>query len=214
MTTQAIQLDLEVRVILGKKVKTLRKAGIIPVHLYGPGVDDKALQCDQSTLIRALSQAGGTTPIIINVPDEVTDQLVFAREIQWEPVRGNILHVDLLAVRTDQKVTAQVPISLAGDSPGAREAGGTVILQLREVSVEAMPLEIPSEIIVDLAQLTDPNGAIRAGDLELGNNITLITDIEEVVARIEVARAIEDTIETPESREATASEEEPDNTSA
>ena len=214
MTTQAIQLALEVRVILGKKVKTLRKAGIIPVHLYGPGVDDKALQCDQSTLIRALSQAGGTTPIIINVPGEVTDQLVFAREIQWEPVRGNILHVDLLAVRTDQKVTAQVPISLTGDSPGAREAGGTVILQLREVSVEAMPLEIPSEIIVDLAQLTDPNGAIRAGDLELGNNITLITDIEEVVARIEVARAIEDTIETPESREATASEEEPDNTSA
>ena len=213
MTTQAIQLDLEVRVILGKKVKTLRKAGIIPVHLYGPGVDDKALQCDQSTLIRALSQAGGTTPIIINVPGEVTDQLVFAREIQWEPVRGNILHVDLLAVRTDQKVTAQVPISLTGDSPGAREAGGTVILQLREVSVEAMPLEIPSEIIVDLAQLTDPNGAIRAGDLGLGNNITLITDIEEVVARIEVARAIEDTIETPESREATASEEEPDNTS-
>ena len=214
MTTQAIQLDLEVRVILGKKVKTLRKAGIIPVHLYGPGVDDKALQCDQSTLIRALSQAGGTTPIIINVPDEVTDQLVFAREIQWEPVRGNILHVDLLAVRTDQRVTAQVPISLTGDSPGAREAGGTVILQLREVSVEAMPLEIPNEIIVDLAQLTDPNGAIRAGDLELGNNITLTTDIEEVVARIEVARAIEDTIETPESREATASEEEPDNTSA
>ena len=214
MTTQAIQLDLEVRVILGKKVKTLRKAGIIPVHLYGPGVDDKALQCDQSTLIRALSQAGGTTPIIINVPGEVTDQLVFAREIQWEPVRGNILHVDLLAVRTDQKVTAQVPISLTGDSPGAREAGGTVILQLREVSVEAMPLEIPNEIIVDLAQLTDPNGAIRAGDLELGNNITLTTDIEEVVARIEVARAIEDTIETPESREATASEEEPDNTSA
>jgi len=213
MTTQAIQLDLEVRVILGKKVKTLRKTGIIPVHFYGPGVDDKALQCDQSTLIRALSQAGGTTPIIINVPGEVTDQLVFAREIQWEPVRGNILHVDLLAVRTDQKVTAQVPISLTGDSPGAREAGGTVILQLREVSVEAMPLEIPNEIIVDLAQLTDPNGAIRAGDLELGNNITLTTDIEEVVARIEVARAIEDTIETPESREATASEEEPDNTS-
>ena len=211
MTTQAIQLDLELRVILGKKVKTLRKAGIIPVHLYGPGVDDKALQCDQSTLIRALSQAGGTTPITINVPGEVTDQLVFAREIQWEPVRGNILHVDLLAVRTDQRVAAQIPISLTGDSPGAREAGGTVILQLREVSVEAMPLEIPSEIIVDLAQLTDPNGAIRAGDLELGNNITLTTDVEEVVARIEVARAIEDTIETPESREAT--EEEPGNTS-
>ena len=214
MTTQAIQLNLETRVVLGKKVKTLRKAGIIPVHFYGPGVDDKALQCDQSTLIRALSQAGGTTPIIINVPDEITDQLVFAREIQWEPVRGNILHVDLLAVRTDQKVSAQVPISLTGDSPGAREAGGTVILQLREVSVEAMPLEIPNEIVVDLAQLTDPNGSIRAGDLELVGNVTLTTDIEEVIARIEVARAVEETMEAPDGGNAAEQGEEQDNSSA
>ena len=214
MTTQAIQLDLEPRVVLGKKVKTLRKEGIIPVHLYGPGIDDKALQCDQPTLIKALSQAGGTTPIIINVPGEVTDQLVFAREIQWEPVRGTILHVDLLAVRTDQMVSAQVPISLTGDSPGAREAGGTVILQLREVSVEAMPLEIPNEIVVDLAQLTDPNGSIRAGDLELGGNVTLTTDIEEVIARIEVARAVEETMEAPDGGDAGEPGEEQDNSSA
>tara|TARA_Y100000758_G_C15963547_1_gene390478 strand:+ start:142 stop:480 length:339 start_codon:yes stop_codon:yes gene_type:complete len=92
-------------------------------------------------------------------------------------------------------VSAQVPISLTGDSPGAREAGGTVILQLREVSVEAMPLEIPGEILVDLAQLTDPNGTIRAGDLDLGGNVTLTTDADEVIARIEVARAVEETID-------------------
>ena len=213
MTTQAIQLDLEPRVVLGKKVKTLRKAGIIPVHLYGPGVDDKALQCDQPTLIKALSQAGGTTPIIINVPGEVTDQLVFAREIQWEPVRGTILHVDLLAVRTDQMVSAQVPISLTGDSPGAREAGGTVILQLREVSGEAMPLEIPGEILVDLAQLTDPNGTIRAGDLDLGGNVTLTTDADEVIARIEVARAVEETIDIIGEGDAATPEGQQDDTS-
>ena len=213
MTTQAIQLDLEPPVVLGKKVKTLRKAGIIPVHLYGPGIDDKALQCDQPTLIKALSHAGGTTPIIIIVPGEITDQLVFAREIQWEPVRGTILHVDLLAVRTDQMVSAQVPISLTGDSPGAREAGGTVILQLREVSVEAMPLEIPGEILVDLAQLTDPNGAIRAGDLDLGGNVTLTTDADEVIARIEVARAVEETMDTIEEGDAATSETQQDDTS-
>ena len=139
--------------------------------------------------------------------------MVFAREIQWEPVRGTILHVDLLAVRTDQMVSAQVPISLTGDSPGAREAGGTVILQLREVSVEAMPLEIPGEILVDLAQLTDPNGAIRAGDLDLGGNVTLTTDADEVIARIEVARAVEETMDTIEEGDAATSETQQDDTS-
>ena len=189
MTTQTIKLALDPREILGKKVKRLRKAGTIPVHLYGAGLDSRSLQCDQSSLIRALSVAGGTTPISISVAGESGEQLTFAREIQWDPVRGNLLHVDFLAVQTNQPISAQVPISLVGDSPGAREAGGTVMQQLREVTVEALPLEIPSVIEVDLAQLTDPSGTIRAGDLVLEANVTLMTDSEEVVVRIEVLRA-------------------------
>ena len=192
MTTQAIKLNLDPRDILGKKVKQLRKTGTIPVHLYGPGLESRPLQCAQPILIRALSQAGGTTPINITVPGDNGEQLTFAREIQWDPLTGNILHVDFLAVQANQPVAAQVPISLVGDSPGAREAGGTVIQQLREVTVEALPLEIPSTIEVDLSKLTDPSGTIRAGELDLGANVTLVTDSEEVVARIEVLRAVEE----------------------
>jgi large subunit ribosomal protein L25 len=194
MTTQAIKLALEPRDTLGKKVKQLRKSGTIPVHLYGAGLESRSLQCDQALLIRALSQAGGTTPINISVPGESGEQLTFAREIQWDPVRGNILHVDFLAVQANQPISAQVPISLVGESPGAREAGGTVIQQLREVNVEALPLEIPSEIEVDLSQLTDPSGTIRVSDLVLGANVTLLTDSEEVVARIEVLRVVEEEV--------------------
>ena len=195
MTTQAIKLALDPREVLGKKVKQLRKSGTIPVHLYGPGLESRPLQCDQSLLIRALSQAGGTTPINISVPGESGDQLTFAREIQWDPLRGNILHVDFLAVQANQPVSAQVPLSLVGDSPGAREAGGTVVQQLREVTVAALPLEIPSIIEVDLAQLTDPNGTIRAGDLNLGANVSLMTDSDDVIARIEVLRVGEGEVE-------------------
>ncbi len=209
MTTQAIKLALDPRDILGKKVKRLRKAGTIPVHLYGPGLESRPLQCNQSLLIRALSQAGGTTPITITVPGESGEQLTFAREIQWDPVRGNILHVDFLAVQADQAISAQVPISLVGDSPGAREAGGTVVQQLREVTVEALPLEIPSAIELDLTQLTDPTGVIRAGELVLGANVTLVTDSEDVVARIEVLRAGEAGVQegaSPEAGESAAPE--------
>ncbi len=213
MTTQTIKLALDPRDILGKKVKQLRKTGTIPVHLYGPGLESRPLQCDQSLLIRALSQAGGTTPISITVPGESGEQLTFAREIQWDPVRGNILHVDFLAVQANQPISAQVPISLVGDSPGAHEAGGTVIQQLREVTVEALPLEIPSTIEVDVSRLTDPNGTIRAGEIELGANVTLVTDSEEVVARIEVLRVVEEGVSpgaaepaAPETSEESSSE--------
>ena len=77
-----------------------------------------------------------------------------------------------------------------------------------------MPLEIPNEIGVDLAQLTDPNGSIRAGDLELGGNVTLTTDIEEVIARLEVARAVEETMESPDGGNSAVQGEEQDNSSA
>jgi large subunit ribosomal protein L25 len=106
-------------------------------------------------------------------------------------VRGDILHVDFMAVRATQRLEAQVPVSLVGESPGAREAGGTVIQQLRELTVEALPLELPGEVEVNLETLTDPAGVIRAGEIPLPANVRLLTDPEDVVVRIEALRVAE-----------------------
>jgi large subunit ribosomal protein L25 len=192
MTSQAVKLELQTREVLGQKVKQLRREGIIPVHVYGPDMEPRSLQCEHREVLRALARSGGTTPIMVTVQGERGEQLTFAREIQWHPVRGDILHVDFLAVRATQRVTAQVPINLVGESPGAHQAGGSVIQQLRELTIEALPMEIPSEIEVNLEGLTDPDGAIRAGDLVLPPNIVMLTDPEDVVVRIEVTRAVEE----------------------
>jgi large subunit ribosomal protein L25 len=192
MTTETVRLELMPRQVLGKKVKQLRRAGTIPVHMYGPGTDSRPLQCEQRDLLLALASAGGNTPIIVTVQGEGDEQLTFAREIQWHPLRGDLLHVDFLAVQATQRVTAQVPITVVGESPGAREAGGTAIQQLRELAVEALPLDLPHEVEVDLAQLTDPNGVIRAGDVALAEGVTMLADPDEVVVRIEVAALLEE----------------------
>lgn len=191
MTTEAVRLELHPREVLGKKVKQLRRTGVVPTNLYGPEIDSRPLQCEQREILRALARSGGATPIVVTVKGESGEQLTFAREVQWDPVRGDILHVDFMAVRATQRVTAQVPINLIGESPGAHEAGGTTIQQLRDLTIEALPLDIPPEIEVNLEMLTDPNGAIRAGDITLPPNITLVTDIEELVVRIEVTRVEE-----------------------
>ena len=194
MTTASISLELSPREVLGKKVKRLRQQGVIPVHLYGPGVDPQPLQCETTKLVDVLVRAGGNTAVTVTVQGGQETHLAFAREIQWDPRRDDILHVDFLAVDASRPVSAQVPITLIGDSPGARTAGGTVMQQLRDLNVEALPLEVPRELELDLSMLTEPDGVLRAADIVIPGNVTLLTDPEDVVVRIEVLRAVEEEV--------------------
>lgn len=202
MTTESISLELSPREVLGKKVKRLRQQGVIPVHLYGPGVDPQPLQCETTKLVDVLVRAGGNTAVTVTVQGGQETHLAFAREIQWDPRRDDILHVDFLAVDASRPVSAQVPITLIGDSPGARTAGGTVMQQLRDLNVEALPLEVPRELELDLAMLTDPDGVLRAADIVIPGNVTLLTDPEDVVVRIEVLRAVEEEVFAEEGADA------------
>ena len=198
MASDTIRLTLAPREIQGKKVRALRRQGIIPVHLYGSGIESRSLQCEFSALVGALTRAGGNTPVEITVEGEQGSQLAFTREIQWGPRRDDILHVDFLVAEASRPISAQVPVALVGESPGAIAAGGAVVQQQREVTVEALPLEVPRELEVDLAVLTDSDGVIRAADVPLPVNVVLLGDPEDVIARIEVQRAaVEEEAEAP-----------------
>jgi large subunit ribosomal protein L25 len=188
MTTNAVEIELNPRELMGKKVGRLRRAGIVPVHLYGPGMEPRALQCNASQLIRALATAGGATPIHITIQGEPGNHLAFAREVQWDPKRDDLLHVDLLAADVRRPVTAQVPIVLIGESAGARTVSGTVMHQLRTVDIQALPLEMPSEIELDISVMEEPDSVIRVSDLLIPENATLLSDVEDLVVRIELPR--------------------------
>jgi len=190
MTTEAITLDLTPREVLGKKVKQLRHAGIIPVHLYGRSVEPRSLQCERRQLIRVLSIAGSNTPIVITIQGEEGDQLAFAREIQWDPRRDDLVHVDFLVAEATRLVSARVPVVVSGESEGARASGGRVVQQLREVDVEALPLEMPGELEVDAGLLSEPDSVIRVSDLKVPSNVTILNDSEEVVARVDIPRVV------------------------
>ncbi len=208
MSTESINLELEPRTVLGKKVKQLRREGTIPVHLYGPGIEPRPLQCEQKLLLRALARAGSTNPVNLSVQGERGESLAFAREIQWSPVRDQLLHVDFLAVSVTEKVTDQVPINLTGESPAARETGGGVAQTLYYLDVEALPLEIPGEVVIDLSQLVDTGSTVRAGEVQLDENVTLLTDPEAMIVRVDAGRLAptreEETPAEPEEEESEA----------
>ena len=192
MTTNEVQIELDPRELMGKKVGRLRRAGIVPVHLYGPGMEPRALQCQASRLIQVLATAGGATPIHITINGESGNHLAFAREIQWDPKRDDLLHVDLLAADVSRPVTAQVPINLIGESAGARNVSGTVLQQLRAVDIQALPLEMPALIEVDITVMEEADDVIRVSDLDIPGNATLLSDPEDLVVRIELPRVVEE----------------------
>ena len=202
-----ITLDLQPRETLGKKVKALRRAGIIPVHLYGPGISSKSLQCQGPALIKALSQAGRNIPIAVTVEGEKGEHLAFVRELQWDPIRTELYHVDLLRAEATQRVSAEVPIALIGESSGARAIGGSVVQQRYAVLVEALPLDMPQSLEADLSSMTEPNSVVRVGDLILPPEAALLTDPGEMVARIEArVEEVEEEVEAEEGVEAGADE--------
>ena len=188
MTTSAVQLELQPRELLGKKVGRLRRAGIIPVHLYGPGIESRALQCAARQLIPILAAAGASSPISVSIEGEPGGHLAFAREIQWDPTRDTVLHVDLLAADVARPVTAQVNVALTGEAPGAARSGGNVSQLLLTIEVSALPLDMPAQADVDLAVMTTEDSVLRAGDISLPAGATMLTDPEEMVARIDVPR--------------------------
>lgn len=188
MTTSAVQLELQPRELLGKKVGRLRRAGIIPVHLYGPGIESRALQCAARQLIPILAAAGASSPISVSIEGEPGSHLAFAREIQWDPTRDTVLHVDLLAADVARPVTAQVNVTLTGEAPGAARSGGNVVQLLLAIEVSALPLDMPAQAEVDLAAMDAVDSVLRVGDITLPAGSTVLTDPEEMVARIDVPR--------------------------
>lgn len=103
MTTRSVNpsvnLELQPRAVLGKKVKTLRRAGIVPVNLYGGGMESRALQCEERTLLHALNAAGGEAggPMQVTIAGESAQYAARAAAIQWQPRTGGIVHVDFHA---------------------------------------------------------------------------------------------------------------------
>ena len=102
--------------------------------------------------------------------------MAFAREIQCDPRRDDLLHVDLLAADVSRPVTAQVPINLVGESDGARNVNGTIMQQLRTVDIQALPLELPGQIELDISGLDEPDSVIPVPDLATPQNSPLPPD--------------------------------------
>ncbi len=192
-----IELKVTNREILGKKVRFLRRQGITPVHLFGPGTKSMALQCDTATLQRVLAEAGKTGLISLKLDNEKRPRNVVVREVQREPRTGESLHVDFYQVKMAEKVEVEIPVVLVGEAPALKSKENMLVQELNILTVECLPDKIPASVGLDLGSLTESGQTMRVKDIELDKEVTVLNDPELVVVRISVRRVekIEEAVE-------------------
>jgi len=164
--------------------RRLRKEGIVPGVLYGNG-EPVAICIEQRELRRALTGSAGLHSILdVEIDGKGETHASILKEYQVDPVKGGVTHVDLQEVRLDRAIQASVSVHLVGgdDAPGVRE-GGVLSQPLREVTVEALPLEIPEHLELDVSGM-EIGGTLRISDLTAPEGSTLLDDPEMVVATV------------------------------
>jgi large subunit ribosomal protein L25 len=164
--------------------RRMRRQGLVPGVLYGNG-EPVAIAVAERELRRALTGAGGLHAILdVEIDGKAKTHASILKEYQVDPVRGGVTHVDLQEVRLDQPIHASVAVQLVGgeDAPGVRE-GGVLSQPLREVTVEALPLEVPERLEIDVSGM-EVGGTLRISDLSAPEGVTLLDDPEAVVATV------------------------------
>jgi large subunit ribosomal protein L25 len=194
MAGERIKLQVKKREELGTRVsRRLRKEGLIPGVLYGRGATPHPFSVPERELRRALSGAHGMHTILDVVLEGAdTTHPSILKDHQQDPMRGKLVHIDLQEVRLDQPIQATVTVELVGadNAPGVKE-GGALSQVLREINVEALPMEIPErvELHVDAMQIGD---TLRLSDLPPQEGVTYLDDPETVLASLALPTRVEE----------------------
>lgn len=180
-----IALHATERKILGKKVKKLRADGSLPAHVFGKGVEGENVFVFLPEFLRIFKIAGETSVIDLKIGTERV-RPVLVREVQYDPLSGEPIHIDFYQVDLTQKVKVSVPIALVGEEPEIVKLGEAIVLQtLNEVEVEALPAEMVSKLEVDITSLKQIDDAIVVAQLSYDRSkLTISAGEDEIVVKL------------------------------
>jgi len=190
-------LKAQKRNITGRKVKTLRNKGILPANIFGKKVKSQEISIDQKEFEQVFKKAGETTLVNLKLDAEKSPRAVLISNIQADPLTESPLHVDFHQVDLKEKVVAQVPVEVIGESPAEKTGIGTAVTYIDEIEVEALPGDLPENFMVDISNLSEVDQAIFIKDLKIDKNkIEIKDDLESIIVKVEPPQK-EEVIEVP-----------------
>ncbi len=204
------------RKIKGKKTRQLRETGSLPAILYGPEIKPMDLEVGARDLDKAYLEAGESTLLELEVEGHKDKALVLIYDVQKDSVSSSITHVDFFQPNLKEKIEAHVPIIIENEAPAVKDLGGTLIKNIQEVKVRALPQDLPKAIVADARRLVGFGEAIRIKDLLIKEGVEIMQDAEDIVAQImepekveeELAKPVEEKVEEVEKVEKLKKEEE------
>lgn len=197
-------LKAEIRKVVGRKTRHLRKEGILPANVFGKKIKSLAISVKLKDFNTIFKSAGETTLIKVEIEDKgkKEDRSVLIANVQKDPVSELPIHVDFHQVDLKEKVTASVPVELTGESPAEKLSVGTVVLYINEIEVEALPTDLPEKFIVDVSNLSEVDQAIFVKDLKIDKTkVEIKADIEAILAKVEPPQK-EEVVTPPPTEEA------------
>ena len=190
-------LSAKIRKLEKKGMKALRKKGLLPAVIYGPGQKTLSLEINLKEFKKIYQEAGESSLINLEIPELNKDYLVLIHEIQKEPLEGELIHVDFYQAPLTEEVEAKVPIIFKGISPAVKDLGGTLVKNISEVEIKALPQNLPKEVEVLIDNLKHLEDKILIKELRLPKNVNILKSPDEIIAWVASPEKIEDELGKP-----------------
>ncbi|OHA67129.1 MAG: hypothetical protein A3C82_02310 [Candidatus Wildermuthbacteria bacterium RIFCSPHIGHO2_02_FULL_47_12] len=187
-----LSLKADTRKAKGRKA---RVPGAVLAVLYGPKAKPISLSVPKKEFEKVFSQAGESSLVTLELGTDKTPVLI--REVQKHPLSGDPIHADFYQPRLDQKIKIMVPLVLEGEAPAQKDLEGTLIQNIHEVEVEALPQELPHEITVSVAKLATFQDHILVKDLRVSPGVQILHDMEAIVAQVVPVEKVEEELAKP-----------------
>lgn len=177
-------LTAQLRTVVGKKVKQLRREGWVPGVIYGHSFEPLTVKFEERPLDRLLGHVGGSQLVEVEIGGRAEPETVLVRDVQRDTLTRALLHVDLYRVRMRERLRAEVPLVLLGESPIVTAREGILLQGISTVEVECLPGDLVDAIEVDMSSILDFDQALHVSDLPVPSGIDVLTDPEEMVVRV------------------------------
>ena len=184
-------LSIQPRSELRKHSRVLRRAGSIPAVIYGHRVDPVSVSVPRREFERAFHRSGKTQLMDLQLAGEPKPRKVLVRIVQYNPRGGDPIHIDFYQVNLKEKINADVPIVVVGESPAVQRREGELAQNLHSLKVHCLPADIPEHIEVDVSGLENVDDSIRISELTIPDEIEVVSDPEDVVIKVAAPRVAE-----------------------
>lgn len=188
-----LKLQAETRAETGKKTRQVRQKGQVPGVVYGRGKSNQNVAVDTLIFNKIYQKVGQSGLIELSV-GEAKPVNVLIHDVATNHL-GKPLHIDFYQVKMDEIIRTAVPLKLIGEAPGMFNLGGSLVQVLEEVEVEALPVDLPASIEVDVSSLEELESSLSVADLSMPDKVAILTDQHEMVCKIESPRTEEEMAE-------------------